>query len=187
MSQSRTETLLLVLMTIVLLLMVAIGGLFFRMTQLQREVLAALQPFQAVEPPAGLAEGSPAPAFTLSDPAGQAVSLADFAGQRLLLVFASPHCPACREMYPHLKAFSETHPDMRVVMVSNGTVEENRQLVEEQGFDFPVLGWEDDVAGAYRVPGTPFSYVIDGAGMVVNARFAGSLEQLEALVGAGER
>jgi len=42
-------------------------------------------------------------------------------------------------MYPRLKAFSENRPDIRVVMVSQGTAEENRQLVEEQGFGFPVL------------------------------------------------
>ena len=139
MSQSRTEALILMLLGIVILLMVAIGGLFFRMMELQRAVLAALQPFQAVEAPEGLAVGSPAPGFTLPDTEGQEVSLADFAGQRLLLVFASPHCPACREMYPRLKAFSENRPDIRVVMVSQGTAEENRQLVEEQGFGFPVL------------------------------------------------
>jgi len=77
MSQSRTETLILLLMGIVILLMAAIGGLFFRMTQLQRAVLAALQPFQAVGSLEGLAVGSRAPAFTLTDTAGQEVSLAD--------------------------------------------------------------------------------------------------------------
>jgi len=182
MSQSRTETLLLLLMAIVILLMVAIGGLFFRMTRLQREVLAALQPFQAVESPEGLAVGSRAPAFTLTDTDGQEVSLADWSGERVLLVFSSPHCPACREMYPHLKAFSESRRDIQVVMISNGTAEENRQLAAEQGFDFPVLGWEDGVAGEYRVPGTPFFYVIDGEGVIVSEGVASSLEQLEELV-----
>jgi len=134
-----------------------------------------------------LAVGSPAPEFTLTDTEGRAVSLADFAGQRLLLVFASPHCPACREMYPHLKAFSENRPDIRVVMVSKGTAEENWRLVEEQGFGFPVLLWEDEVASEYRVPGTPFFYMVDGEGVIVNEGFAGSPEQLEALVGTDDR
>jgi len=185
MSQSRTEMLILMLMGIVILLMVAIGGLFFRMMELQRAVLATLQPFQAVEAPEGLAVGSPAPGFTLPDTEGQEVSLADFAGQRLLLVFASPHCPACREMYPHLKAFSAENPEIQVVMISNGTAEENRRLVEEQGFGFPVLLWEDAVAGAYRVPGTPFFYVVDGEGVIVGEGFAGTREQLEELVKTG--
>ncbi|MBC8249560.1 MAG: hypothetical protein H8E90_07765 [Anaerolineales bacterium] len=46
MAQPRTETLLLMLMGIVILLMLANVGLFLRMNQLQREVLAALKPYQ---------------------------------------------------------------------------------------------------------------------------------------------
>jgi len=68
-------------------------------------------------------------------------------------------------------------------MISRGTTDENRQLVEEQGFGFPVLTWQDTVAREYQVPGTPFFYVIDREGVIVNAGFAGTLEQLEALAG----
>ncbi|MEA3338429.1 MAG: hypothetical protein U9R15_00540 [Chloroflexota bacterium] len=66
-------------------------------------------------------------------------------------------------------------------MISHGTVEENRQLMEEQGFDFLILTWDDGVFKDYQVPGTPFFYVIDGEGVIANAGFAGTLEQLEAL------
>ncbi|MBC8254987.1 MAG: hypothetical protein H8E35_13320 [Ardenticatenia bacterium] len=73
------------------------------------------------------------------------------------------------------------------MMISRGPVEENRQLVEEQGFDFPVLAWDDAVARDYQVPGTPFFYVIDREGMIANTGFAGTLEQLEVLVEGGGR
>jgi len=181
MSENRTQVLLLMLMGVVILLMVAIVGLFICMNQLQREVLAALQPLQAMRGPQGLEIGTEAPAFTLPDTTGQMVSLADFAGRKVLLVFSSTQCPACIEMYPHLRAFSEREEDVQVVMISRGPVEENRQLVEEQGFDFPVLTWDDAVAQDYQVPGMPFFYVIDGEGAIANAGFAGTLEQLEAL------
>ena len=49
----------------------------------------------------------------------------------------------------------------------------------------PVSGWDDEVRGDYQVPGTPFFYVIDGEGVIANAGFAGTLEQLEALVEGG--
>ncbi|MFQ6100846.1 MAG: hypothetical protein ACE5OS_06375 [Anaerolineae bacterium] len=67
-------------------------------------------------------------------------------------------------------------------MISHATVEENRQLMEEQGFDFPVLTWDDGVFEDCHVPGTPFFYTIDGDGVIANAGFADTLEQLEALV-----
>jgi len=181
MTESKTDVLLLMLMGIVILLMVAIVGLFIRVNQLQREVLAALAPFQLMREPQGLEIGAEAPAFTLPDPTGQMVSLDDFAGQRVLLVFSSPQCPACIEMYPHLRAFSERERDVQVVMVSRGSAEENRA---QQGFGFPVLTWDDRVAQEYQVPGTPFFYVIDEEGVIANAGFASTLEQLEALVGA---
>jgi len=185
MNETRTQVLLLLLMGVVILLTVAIVGLFIRMNQLQREVLAALEPLQAMRGPQGLEIGTEAPAFTLPDAAGQMVALGDFAGQKVLLVFSSMKCPACAEVWPHLKTFNEREEDIRVVMISHGTVEENRQLMEEQGFDFPVLAGDDAIARDYQVPGTPFFYVIDGDGVIANAGFAGTLEQLEALVESG--
>ena len=184
MNETRTQVLLLMLMGVVILLMVAIVGLFIRMNQLQQEVLAALEPLQAMRGPQGLEIGTEAPAFTLPDTTGQMVALGDFAGQKVLLAFSSTHCPACVEVWPHLETFSERAGDVQVVMVSHGTVEENRQLMEEQGFDFSVLAGDDAIARDYQVSGMPFFYVIDGEGMIANAGFAGTLEQLEALVEA---
>lgn len=185
MSETKTDVLLLMLMGIVILLMVAIIGLFLRMNQLQREVLAALEPFQTMSRPEGLEIGTQAPDFALADTEDQTISLAGLAGQKVLLVFSSIHCPACAEMYPHLRAFSERTDGVQMVMISQDSAEENRQLVEEQGFGFPVLTWDDAVAQDYQVPGTPFFYVIDRDGVIVNADFANTLEQVEALVEGG--
>jgi len=103
MGGSRTEVLLLLLTGIVLLLMVAIIGLFLRMNQLQREVLAALESLRPAPQPAGLSPGTQAPLFTFPDLSGRSVSLEALAGRKVLLAFASPHCPACREMYPGIR------------------------------------------------------------------------------------
>jgi len=187
--EDHVETLLLMLMGIVILLMVAIIGLFIRMNQLQSRVLAALGPLQAgVGQQMGLEVGAQAPDFTLPDATGQMVSLEDFAGQRVLLAFSSTHCRACMEMYPHLRAFSESQPDVQVVMISQGSTEENRQLAQVQGFAFPVLpvlDWGDRVMVDYQVPGTPFFYVIDREGVIANRGFANTLEQLKELARAG--
>jgi hypothetical protein len=80
--ETRLEVLLLLLMGIVILLMVAIIGLFIRMNQLQSQVLAAMGSFQAeaIGLEIGLEVGTQAPDFTLPDTAGQMVSLDDFAG-----------------------------------------------------------------------------------------------------------
>jgi len=186
MGGSRTEVLLLLLTGIVLFLMVAIIGLFLRMNQLQREVLAALEPLRPAQPPAGLSPGTQAPAFTLPDLSGRSVSLEALAGRRVLLAFASPHCPACREMYPHLRAFAEEHPEVAVVMISLGTPEENRAVAEEYGLAFPVLEGSGEVLTAYRMPGVPFFYGVGEDGVILSAGFASTQEQMEALVRGGK-
>ena len=186
MGGSRTEVLLLLLTGIVLLLMVAIIGLFLRMNQLQREVLAALESLRPAPQPAGLSPGTQAPLFTFPDLSGRSVSLEALAGRKVLLAFASPHCPACREMYPHLRVFAAAHPEVAVVMISLGTGEENRAVVEKYGLTFPVLEGSGEVLASYRVPGTPYFYVIGEDGVILNAGFASTQEQLEALVVGGE-
>jgi methylamine dehydrogenase accessory protein MauD len=192
MTESKVNVLLSMLMGIVILLMVAIIGLFLRMNRLQQAVLGAMVSAQVgvMEQEMGLEVGTEAPDFTLPDTNDSTVSLGDFAGQRVLLAFSSTHCSACKETYPHLKVFSESREDVQVVMISEGSAEENQQLVQAQGFAFPVLpvsGWDDEVMLDYQVPGVPFFYVIDGEGVIANADFANTLEQLEALVeGNGE-
>lgn len=70
-------------------------------------------------------------------------------------------------------------------MVSRGSAEENRRMAEGQGFDFPVLVWDDAVAREYAVPGMPFFYVLDEEGVIVNKGFGNTQGQLEALVQGG--
>ena len=180
MSENRTQVLLLMLMGVVILLMLANVGLFLRMNQLQREMLAAMKPYQeSTRGPSGLEVETSAPPFSLRNTKGEMVSSKDFSGQKVLLVFSSIKCPFCVELFPELKAFSEQHKEMQVVMISMGTEEENQTLVSQQGFTFPVLEWDQEVAKDYLIPGTPFLYVIDEQGLIVDRGPASLLEGLE--------
>jgi peroxiredoxin len=180
MSETKTNVLVVMLIGIVILLMLAIVGLFIRMNQLQSVVLAAMEPYQDVtQESSGLEVETPAPTFTLKNTEGEMISLEDYSGQKVLLVFSSTKCPFCLESYPKLKTFSEQHKEMQVVMISMGTEEENRALASEQGFTFPILAWENTVATDYLIPGTPFLYVIDERSMVADRGPASLLEELE--------
>ncbi len=135
--------------------------------------------------PEGLSAGTQAPFFSLINTEGQTVSLADFAGEPLLLVFSSTTCPACQEMYPTLKEFSDRFTEMQVVMISLGTEEENKSLVRERGFTFSTLNWHEEVAEAYLVSSIPQFYVINEEGVIANGGFAASMADLERLAGIG--
>jgi len=130
----------------------------------------------------GLPAGTRAPEFSLINTRGKAVSLKDFIGQKILLMFSSPTCPFCIQLYADLKLLQEQNPDVQIVMISEGSIEENKKLASEQGFSFPVLDWQDSVAIDYRVTGTPSFYVIDEEGIIVSSGWVSDLRGLKKLL-----
>lgn len=183
MNKIITEKLFLILIGCVGILFVTNLGLFLRMNQLQIEVIQALQPLQH---PRGLEVGRAAPSFSLPDAEGHIVSLKDYFGKPVLIIFSSTTCPSCKEMYPALKNFSEKYAGITILMISKSSEDDNLQLLQEEDFTFPVLPWENKVVSDYQVPGTPWFYMIDSQGKVANQGTASSLEELEALVNVGE-
>lgn len=185
MTDRTVHRLVLLLTVTVFVLLAANVGLFWRMRQLQGSITRFIQSMaQASQPPAALAAGNTAPTFELASTAGDLVSLEQFAGRPLLLGFSSTSCSACEVMYPALRTLQEAHPDLALVLVSEGPEEANRQLASHQGFSFPILAWQDEVARAYEVPGTPYFFAIDHGGVIRAAGTASSAPALEALLDA---
>ncbi len=131
-------------------------------------------------PPETPLAGKPAPAFALPDLQGKEVSLAQFRGKEVLLVFASTECGVCQKMFPYLGAFHQEHPEQTIVMVLKGGQQAREEVAKENGFDFPVLAWDDEVARAYKVPGTPWFFVVDEEGKVRRSGTANTLERITA-------
>ncbi len=188
MVDKQMQTLLLALMGITILLMVAIAGLFLRMIQLQQTVMAAVAPLRGqaygmdIADTAGIETGSDAPEFRLLDQEGRYVTSESSAGQETLLAFTSTRCPACKEMYPHIQAFSEKNEVVRVYVISYGSTEETQAIIDKYALSFPVLSWSDEVAEAYQVSAVPFFFFIDARGVVVNKGVANNFDQLVSLV-----
>ena len=95
---------------------------------------------------ARLAAGEQAPAFTLTDQDGTAVSLGDFAGDNVIVYFypaaMTPGCTteACdfRDNLNSLKSAG-----YRVIGISKDTPERNKEFQEQEGLNFPLLSDED--------------------------------------------
>lgn len=182
MEQDRAQTTFRMLIGIVILLMVANMGLFFRMNQLQGEVLKALEPIKSFLPPQPIENGSRPPNFSLISTDGNEVSLQDFQGHRLLLIFSSVSCPVCAEIWPQLNSLDAGDSSIQFLMISKGSMEENTELKMDHEFTFPVLNWDDTVANEYQVPGTPFAYLIDEDGVIAGSGFAGTKEDIRAIL-----
>lgn len=119
--------------------------------------------------------GDPAPGFTLPSNLGRDVSLADYAGQPVVLVFYpgddTPVCTKQLNSYnDDLAQFEALHA--QVLAISAQSVESHQQFATKHGFKFPLLADTDKaVAGAYGTLG-PLGFprrsvfIIDGDGVV---------------------
>ena len=122
----------------------------------------------------GLKAGEAAPDFRLPRIDGGELSLEDFRGRRVLLVFSDPHCGPCAELAPHLQEIHLERPELNVVVISRGEVEENRDKASELGLTFPIVlqkKWE--VSLKYAMFATPIGYLIDEQGILASDVAAG--------------
>ena len=115
----------------------------------------------------GLEAGTPAPDFTLPRLDGGEVSLRDYRGSRVLLVFSDPGCGPCMQLAPKLEELHRGTDDVRVLIVSRGSVEANQKKAAELGLSFPIVlqrHWE--ISRAYAMFATPLGYLIDETGVL---------------------
>jgi methylamine dehydrogenase accessory protein MauD len=113
----------------------------------------------------GLKTGKKAPDFTLSSVAGHEVSLHDFAGRKLFLVFTQSGCKPCHRIMPELNKL-QRGGDVQVLVVNNGEMEATRQWA---GACFPVLAQQQfSVSKRYEMYATPFAFLIDERGIIAS-------------------
>ncbi len=132
--------------------------------------------------------GQPAPAFELKDPAGEAVSLADFAGEKAVALVFYPFTftGVCEGELCQLR---DDHSEfenagVQVLAVSCDSRHAQRVWAEQQGYNFPVLSdfWpHGEVAKAYGVFNDALgcanraTFIIDPGGVVVDVIESGDL------------
>lgn len=116
----------------------------------------------------GLRLGARAPDFTLPSVEGAEVSLRDFAGRKILLVFTKVGCNPCRAIVPELNKL-QRGGEHQVLVVNNGTPEKTRKWAGEAGVCFPVLMQENwSVSRRYEVFAGPFAFLLNEEGVVVS-------------------
>jgi peroxiredoxin len=117
----------------------------------------------------GLPAGTRAPNFHLKDIYGSDISLADFAGQRVLLVFTDPQCGPCELLLRDLSQLHRGQPrgDFRLLAIARGDAASNREKARTLGIDFPVAlqpGWR--VSKSYGIFATPVAFLVSDDGVL---------------------
>ena len=153
-------------------------------------VLALTNPFAQKPPDLGIIEnanldggayqvgtdvGDAAPNFTLTDSAGDPVSLHDFLGEKAVVVnFWASWCNFCLEEMPDLESVAQEFSDDLVILGINNqeTVAQGDPFALARGVTYPLLYLprDDQIVKAYQVLAMPTTYYIDIDGIIVDRK-----------------
>jgi peroxiredoxin len=128
-----------------------------------------------------LPAGTLAPGFRLPRVGAGELSLDEFRGQRVLLIFSDPECHHCHDLAPKLQELYRGEPGVQVLIVSRGRAGANRALITKAELTIPVVlqrHWE--ISRAYRILATPIAYLIDEVGTIA-APVAVGMDEILAL------
>jgi len=117
----------------------------------------------------GLKAGETAPEFKLPRIDGGETELAEFRGERVLLVFSDPDCGPCDELAPQLQQLHTQRTDSRVLMISRRDADATRAKAAKLGLTFPIVmqkQWE--LSMKYGMFATPIGYLIDEQGVLLS-------------------
>jgi peroxiredoxin len=129
----------------------------------------------ATEPRGPLRQGEIAPEFCLPLLNGGEVSLSQYRGRRLLLVFVDPECQPCLDLLPQLQRVAAAHSDEReVLLISRRAAEINRQMARVREISIPIALQEYwQISDLYGRRAVPSGCVIDEAGVLLTDLLTG--------------
>lgn len=129
-----------------------------------------------------------APDFTLPGTDGQNVTLSDFRGRIVMVIFWQSDCKACSSEMPHIQAVFQRWSDEELAILAVSVRESAnkvRSFAESQGLTFPILlDSEGVVDELYQPPVFPTAFFVDAQGIireVKEGRFH-SPEEIEAIL-----
>lgn len=130
--------------------------------------------------------GAEAPDFSLAALDGAEVSLSDYQGDKVLLMFWSGSCSSCLESLPEIQQLYERElADFQILTISlTSNVEQLNEIMESNNYQFEVLLDEtNEVSEEYLVNTFPKLVVIDEQGRIESEQIgAFDYQDLEELI-----
>lgn len=92
-----------------------------------------------------------------------------------IFYFISMTCATCMRLVPELKRFNGNN---RFILVTDGDQDETDDMRDYFGFDFPIYSYLEDYDVEFNVPVTPFVYVVNADGQVLEYGNGEQLDQI---------
>lgn len=122
----------------------------------------------ALAPP-GLPVGTEAPDFAVQSLTGETVTLRDLLAPGLpaLLMFTSPGCGSCAEIFPSLRRWQQTLSErLTIAVLSVGDAKSNQAVVDQYGLERLLIQEDGEVIESYRIRGTPSALLVNPDGTI---------------------
>ncbi len=129
-------------------------------------ILANPGPF--VHAPGGPGVGEAAPDFALMDTTNVEVTLSDYQGKNVLLVFGSAGSPRMENKVPLLNLLKSQYPDLEVIFISKGGTPEHlaQYAIEVEAFYTLVADTTLAAVQAYGIRYAPWAFLVDPEGVI---------------------
>lgn len=133
----------------------------------------------------GLERGSLAPEIEGTDAQAQhPVTLSAFRGRRVVVVFLSPGCVACRQLVPHLRTVARGYRGkLQFLAVCSGAETGCEEFLHGIKLQIPLIFDRDNaIAASYAVQSTPFAFLINERGTILIGGIVNTGAHLESLI-----
>lgn len=122
-----------------------------------------------------LQKGDAAPDFSLKNVYEDTVSLSDFKGKPIVVIFMCNHCPYVKPKMSEIAAIQNDYKDFAVICInSNDPIEypeddfeHMKKIAEKFGYNYYLVDETQDVARAYGAACTPDPFVFDAGHKLV--------------------
>jgi len=127
---------------------------------------------------------APAPDFSGVTLEGHQVSLSDYRGTPVVIVFMASWCGPCREESPEIDRFYRENKDRAAVLAVDVSDAESdiRAFMSENGLTFPVMLDGDSAANAYGVSAIPTTVIVDPEGRIAKRLVGGTTADALSLI-----
>ena len=113
--------------------------------------------------------GKEAPDFSVTDISGKKLSLSDYSGKDVIVVFWATWCPPCKMEIPHLKELRDefSTDQLEILAISNEPVATVKPFAEQEKLNYTVATTSGQLPAPFgKVQGIPTSFYIDKQGMI---------------------